>query len=86
MANEFRLVDQSVKTKQAKSHPCIRLAVGKSGEITTSDGTIAEEVQGGIGLTQELGDGSVQCFYIERAGLRELITALRMLEGSEGGA
>ena len=52
----------------------------KDGGIELPDGMLIVDCSQGIGISQPLGDGTEQAFFIDRAGLSALIMCLRTLE------
>lgn len=49
------------------------------------DGTLIVDCGHGVGISQPLGDGTEQAFFIERSGLSALIMCLRTLEAAHRG-
>lgn len=54
----------------------------KDGGMELPDGTLIVDCGQGIGISQPLGDGTEQAFFIDRAGLSALIMCLRTLEAA----
>lgn len=57
----------------------------KDGGMELPDGTLIVDCGQGIGISQPLGDGTEQAFFIERDSLPALILCLRTLEAAHKG-
>lgn len=57
----------------------------KDGGMELADGTLIVDCGHGIGISQPLGDGTEQAFFIERAGLSAFIACLRTIEAVHKG-
>ncbi len=61
---------------------CYRM---KDGGMELLDGTLIVDCGHGVGISQPLGDGTEQAFFIDRRGLSALISCLRTLEKVHAG-
>ena len=57
----------------------------KDGGMELEDGTLIVDCGHGIGISQPLGDGTEQAFFVEIGGLSALISCLRTLEKVHAG-